>query len=175
MPVLLTVLAVLAAACGTESQPDSAANPSGSATQSSDESPIADPEEAVPAWYGDRSPLDSCGVDAEYTDEYPNVTARSCFRDAYEASEPAELTRVTYGDEGESIRAHFRVLGPGSYEIVGEWTPDSPAPRNWVIEGRWVRYSCDRFVFIDDPSAEGNGAPWVNAEGECTLIDQAAG
>jgi hypothetical protein len=109
-------------------------------------------------------------VDAEYTASYPNLDARACFRRAYEAGNPAELTTVTYGDEGESIRAHFRVLAAGSYEIVGEWT-DAPHGGSGTSEGGWSRWRCDHLSFLDEPGQEVDGAPVVNAEGECTLID----
>lgn len=134
---------------------DSTPTASGSNAQSS----------AAPDWYAERTAVAGCGVDAEYTDGYPNVEARSCFRRAYEHGIPSEMTRLTYGDEGESIRAHFRVLGAGSYEIVGEQrSTDSE------VEG-WVRFRCDRFVFADEPGSEGDGAPWLNAEGECQQVD----
>ena len=119
----------------------------------------------APDWYVDRRTLAACGVDAEYTDGYPNTEARTCLRRAFEEGAPSEMRRVSYGDEGESTKAHFRVLGAGSYEIVGEqMSADS------VVEG-WVRYRCDRFVFIDEPGSEVDGVPWINGEGECEQVD----
>jgi hypothetical protein len=130
-------------------------------------------EEPPPSWYGQRSELPSCGSDVPFSDDYPNLAARSCFRDAFAADRPAELTAEYYGDEGESIRAHFRVLGDGRYEIVGERSP-SPVAEYAGGQG-WVRYECDRFVFVDDPGAELEGAPWIDAEGECRVVDEVSG
>ncbi len=124
----------------------------------------------APEWYGDREELPSCGVDEEYEEGYPNLEARRCFQDAFQADEPAELTRLQYGDEGESIRAYFRVLGGGRYEIVGQWFP-SPGGKEYP-GGGWVRYDCERFVFIHDPGGEVDGVPMINAEGECSIIEQ---
>lgn len=151
----LVLVAMIAAGCGRPGTP----------ARSSDD--------GSPAWYGQRAGLPSCGIDAEHTRGYPNVPARDCFRTAYASGTPAELTRVTYGDEGESIRAHFRIVGPGAYEIVGEEIPSPHGP--WPDAGGWVRYACDHFVFMDEPGAETNGAPWVNGEGECELVDRQAG
>lgn len=106
-------------------------------------------------------------MDAEYTVSYPNFDARACFRRAYGAGDPAELTVVTYGDEGESIRAHFRVLATGSYEIVGRSTR-----RQRHFRRGWSRWRCDRFSFLDEPGQEVDGAPVINAEGECALIEE---
>lgn len=125
----------------------------------------------APEWYGDRRELPSCGVDGEYEDGYPNHEARTCFEDAFLADEPAELTRLQHGDEGESIRAHFRVLGGGRYEIVGQWFP-APVGEELYGGAGWVRYDCERFVFIDDPGGEVDRVPMMNAEGECLLAEQ---
>jgi len=132
-----------------------------------------DSAEPPPSWYGQRSELPSCGSDVPFSDDYPNVAARQCFRDAFAADRPAELTAEHYGDEGESIRAHFRVLGGGRYEIVGEQFP-SPVAEYAAGKG-WVRYECDRFVFVDDPGAELEGDPWINAEGECEQVEYVPG
>jgi hypothetical protein len=130
---------------------------------------VADVADA-PEWYEDRRELPSCGVDEEYGDGYPNHDARRCFRDAFLAAEPAELTRLQFGDEGESIRAHFRVLGGGRYEIVAEQFP-SPVDERFGGDG-WIRYECDGFEFIDDPGGEVDLVPWINFDGECRLVEE---
>ena len=121
-----------------------------------------------PSWFAQRTELPSCGEDEESADGYPNLAARTCFREAFEADRPAELTRLTYGDEGESSRAHFRVLGEGRYEIV-EQHIDGP------FEGGdtsgWTRSECDGFVFNDDPNPEIGGAPSTNWAGECEQVE----
>lgn len=167
--VLLAVLAMSGVSCGDEdlgSPPDATESTRGH--RSSPETEVSGGNDA-PAWYGQREKLPSCGVDEEYGSGYPNRPARECFREAFEAGNPAELTRVQYGDEGESIRAHFRVLGDGRYEIVGE---QSPGPSDGGWDGSWVRYECDRFLFIEDPGSEVDGVPWIDAEGECTLVEE---
>jgi hypothetical protein len=121
-----------------------------------------------PAWFAQRTELPSCGEDEEYTDGFPNLTARTCFREAFEADRPAELTRLTYGDEGESSRAHFRVLGDGRYEIV-EQHVDSPLEGSGL--SGWTRSECDHFVFVDDPNPEISGAPMPNWAGECEQVE----
>jgi hypothetical protein len=126
-----------------------------------------------PSWFGGRSELPTCGVDEPFTDGYPNRDARTCFRQAFEAGRPAELTRVSYGDEGEWIRAHFRVLGDGRYEIVAQQFPSSVA--DYAAGHGWVRYDCERFVFLDSPGAEVDGVPWINGEGECHLVEYVEG
>jgi hypothetical protein len=126
-----------------------------------------------PSWFGQREELPSCGSDVPFRDDYPNVAARQCFQDAFAAGRPAELTAERYGDEGESVRAHFRVLGEGRYEIVGERSP-SPIAEYAGGQG-WVRYECDRFVFVEDPGAELLGAPLIDGEGECRVVDEVTG
>jgi len=83
--------------------------------------------EEAPSWYAQRAELPSCGSDVPSGDDYPDMAARQCFREAFEADRPAELTAEHYGDEGESIRAHFRVLGEDRYEIVGQHFPSPVA------------------------------------------------
>ncbi|SDF37466.1 hypothetical protein SAMN05660662_1918 [Blastococcus aurantiacus] len=121
-----------------------------------------------PSWFAQRTELPSCGEDEEHTAGYPDREARTCFREAFEADRPAELTRLTYGDEGESIRTHFRVLGSARYEIVGQHF-DGPADGS-DPSGRG-RYECDRFVFVDEPGAGSDGAPETNAAGECEQVE----
>ncbi len=130
-------------------------------------------EEEPPSWFAQRTELPSCGSDVPFSDDYPNVEARQCFRDAFTADAPAEFTAEHYGDEGESIRAHFRVLGDGRYEIVGQRFP-SPVAEYAGGKG-WVRYECDRFVFVDEPGAELLGAPLIAVEGECEVVDEVSG
>lgn len=172
---LLTLVVGALASCGdadsstaapTSTDLDSTDPDSTEASQSVEAPDGAD----APEWYGNRQGLPSCGVDEEYEDGYPNREARSCFQAAFLADEPAELTRLQYGDEGESIRAHFRVLGEGRYEIVGQQFP-SPAGEEFGGAG-WVRYDCERFVFLDDPGGEVDGVPMINAEGECSLVEE---
>jgi hypothetical protein len=121
-----------------------------------------------PSWFAQRTELPSCGEDEEHTDGYPDREARTCFREAFEADRPAELTRRTYGDEGESSRAHFRVLGEGRYEIVEEHV-DSPSDGGDTTG--WTRSECDRFVFVDDPEPEIAGTPSPNWSGECEQVE----
>ncbi|WP_029430360.1 hypothetical protein [Blastococcus sp. URHD0036] len=125
-----------------------------------------------PSWYGGRSELPSCGIDEPHVDGYRRVEARNCFRAAVEADRPAELSTLQYGDEGESVRAHFRVLGDGRYEIVAEQLPGSLDPSG--PQG-WVRYECTHFLFIDDPGAELLGQPEMNHGGECTQVEYVEG
>lgn len=129
-------------------------------------------ETEIPDWYAERRKLPSCGAIDPYTAEYPNRTASGCFRAAYEDGTPSELTTLSYGDEGESFNAHFRVLGPGRYEIVGESRSAlSGSSSDRRIDG-WERYSCGYFVFLDDPGAELQGTPGLNIEGECELVER---
>jgi len=125
-----------------------------------------------PSWFGQRAELPSCGVDEPERADYPNLTARQCFREAYAADRPAELTVRNYGDEGESIRAHFRVLGDGRYEIVGQHFPGAV---EYAAGQGWVRYECERFVFIDDPNPELLDAPLVDGDGACTIVEEVSG
>jgi len=125
-----------------------------------------------PSWFAQREELPSCGADEEYTEGYPDQEARTCFREAFEADRPAELTRLQYGDEGESGRAHFRVLGDGRYEIV-EQQFDGPYEGSESLG--WVRYECDRFVFVDDPGAELVGAPVTDIGGACEQVEYVPG
>ena len=127
----------------------------------------------APDWYVERADLEDCGEDEDYGDAIRNREARSCFREAYDSDVPTEVTRISFGDEGESIRAHFRILGGGDYEIVGQQFA-SPVGEEFGGDG-WVRYLCDRFVFIEDPGGEVDGVPIINAEGECELIEQVEG
>ena len=121
-----------------------------------------------PAWVAQRPELPSCGEDHPSPDGFPDLPARQCFREAFEADRPAELTRLTYGDEGEYGRLHFRVLGGGQYEIV-EQHVDSPLDGGDTTG--WTRSECDRFVFVDDANPEIDGAPMANWAGECRQVE----
>lgn len=176
--------AVLLTGCPVEPDDGTPAAPTGdpvvdaatTTSASSDESQLA--AAVAPDWYAQRSRLDSCGLDAESSPSYPNLAVRACFRQAFGAGTPAELTVVTYGDEGESRRAHYRVLGPASYEVLAESVPSSAtasAPGVGGSDAGWHRWRCDRFVFIDEPGNEIDGAPILNAEGECEQVDGADG
>ncbi|WP_040337068.1 hypothetical protein [Candidatus Blastococcus massiliensis] len=160
---LTAALCLSLAACGTDDAVERIPAP---ALSPSTETAGGDPVEA-PSWYGQRRELPSCGVDEPSTEGYPNLEARTCFREAFDAGRPAELTHSSYGDEGESIRAHFRVLGDGRYEIVGERFPGAPPSGGHG----WVRYECERFVFFGSPGAESDGAPWIDYGGECELVE----
>ena len=159
---LTLAAALLGAGCSSQSEGETLA---GDGTSPPPAAERNGESAAAPDWYVNRRAVAACGVDAEYTDAYPNIEARTCFRRAFEGGAPSEMTRVSYGDEGESIKAHFRLLAPGSYEIVGEQMSADSA-----VEG-WVRYRCDRFVFIDEPGSEVDGVPWINGEGECEQVD----
>lgn len=168
--LLALVLGMLSSCADGDSStsPPSSTDPGveAEASGSAEASDVAD----APDWYEDRRELPSCGVDEEYGDGYPNRDARRCFQDAFLVDEPAELTRMQFGDEGESIRAHFRVLGGGRYEIMGEQYP-SPVDERFGGDG-WVRYECDGFEFIDDPGGEVDLVPWINFDGECQLVEE---
>lgn len=126
-----------------------------------------------PSWFAQRSPLPSCGEDEEYEEGYPNFAARTCFRRAYDVHQPAELTRLSFGDEGESVRAHFRILGDGPYEVVAQHFA-SPAGEEFGTDG-WERYDCGWSVFNDIPGGEVSGAPWLNYGGECVVVASVPG
>jgi hypothetical protein len=164
---LTFTIGVLGAACGGD-------NPENSAAVATDdpvtETSSTETTEAAPSWFAERSEVPDCGTDDESTAEYPNMQARRCFKDAFDSNQPAEMTRLQFGDEGESIKAHFRVLGDGRYEIVGE---QFPSPADAAVGGdRWVRYDCDRFEFIDEPGGEVDLVPWINYDGECRLVEE---
>lgn len=163
---LVAVLGIAAAGCtpgGSDGAPAAASDPGTESPGAASASP--------PPSFAQRSALPSCGVDEPGEAGYPNQAARECFQAAYDSDEPTEFTRVSYGDEGESIRAHFRVLGDGRYEIVGQWFA-SPLVEEEFRAGKWVRYECDRFVFDTRLGAETFGLPARNAAGECVLVEQ---
>jgi hypothetical protein len=116
--------------------------------------------------------LTGCGIDDYRRADYPHIEARQCFQDAFAADRPAELTRVQYGDEGESIRAHFRVLGDARYEVVEQ---QFAGPPDRSRSSGWVRHQCSRFLFVDDPGAESRGAPVTDAAGECEQVEYVRG
>lgn len=167
-------LAVVVATLAGCSQ-DSATN-GGDRSESATEAPTSENERTAgpspPEWFREREELPSCGLDAEYTPEYPNLAARECFQDAYRTGRPAELGVVTYGDEGESALRFFRVLEQGSYEVFEEQRPSPDPPAGDIDPGAlpWVQYTCTSFTFLDEPGFQVDGAPILNNEGGCRTV-----
>jgi hypothetical protein len=117
-----------------------------------------------PEWFVDRQPLRWCGMDVRVEDRA--VDARRCLWDAVADGDPAEYAVGQTGDEGERAIRWFRVLGPGSVEVIERDLSGAP-PTDQVVP-TWRRLRCARIDVISDPGGAGDGLPVIEDPTTCT-------
>jgi hypothetical protein len=106
---------------------------------------------AAPAMVAARAPLPFCGDEnISLPDGTPDVAARACFWEAYEAGSPAEFVSTNTTMEGDPIITIYRVTDAGTVEVFIDSTKD-----RWSAM-TWLRLECPELAL--DPAAQGQPA-----------------